>query len=48
MEVIVDELRKNDVDVDIQTLSQHINYVHAHHRQLYDEIPERKKFKPNE
>ena len=41
MEVIVDELRKNNVDVDIQTLSQHINYVLAHHGQLYDEMAER-------
>ena len=41
MEVIVDELRKNNVDVDIQTLSQHINYVLARHGQLYDEMAER-------
>ena len=41
MEVIVDELRKNDVDVDIQTLSQHINYVLARHGKLYDEMTER-------
>ena len=41
MEVIVDELRKNDVDVDVQILSQHINYVLTHHEKLYDEIAER-------
>ena len=37
----MDELRKNNVDVDIQTLSQHINYVLAYHGQLYDEMAER-------
>ena len=31
MEVIVDESQKNNVDVDIQTLSQRIKYVLAHH-----------------
>ena len=41
MEVIVNELRKNDVDVGGQILSQHINYVLTHHRQLYDEMAER-------
>ena len=41
MEVIVDELRKNDIDVDVQILSQHINYVLTHHGQLYDEMAER-------
>ena len=37
----MDELRRNNVDVDIQTLSQHINYVLAHHGHLYDEMAER-------
>ena len=41
MEVIVDELRKNDVDVDVQVLSSHMNYVLTHHGQLYDEMAER-------
>ena len=41
MEVIVDELRKNGVDVDVQILSSHINYVLTHHGQLYDEMAER-------
>ena len=37
----MDELRKNNVDVDIQTLSQRINYVLAHHDKLYGEMAER-------
>ena len=41
MEVIVDELRKNNVDVDIPILSQHINYVLARHGKLYGEMAER-------
>ena len=41
MEVIVDELRKNNVDVDVPILSQHINYVLARHGKLYDEMAER-------
>ena len=41
MEVIVDELQKNGVDVDVQILSVHINYVLTHHGQLYDEMAER-------
>ena len=41
MEVIVDELRKNGVDVDVQILSSHINYVLTHYGQLYDEMAER-------
>ena len=41
MEVIVNELRKNDVDVSVQILSQHINYVLTDHGKLYDEMAER-------
>ena len=41
MDVIANELRKNDIDVDVQILSQHIYYVLAHHGQLYDEMAER-------
>ena len=41
MEVILDELRKNNVDIDILILSQRINYVLARHGQLYDEMAER-------
>ena len=41
MGVIVDELRKNNnVGVDIPILSQHINYVLAHHEKLYGEMAE--------
>ena len=36
----MNELRKNDVDVYIQTLSQRINYVLAHHEKLYGEMAE--------
>ena len=41
MEVIVDELRKNGVDVDVQILSSHINYVLTRYGQLYGEMTER-------
>ena len=41
MEVILDELRKNNVDIDILILSQRINYVLARHGQLYNEMAER-------
>ena len=32
---------KNNVDVDIPILSQHINYMLARHGKLYDEMAER-------
>ena len=38
MEVIVDELQKNNVDVDVQILSQHIHYVLGVHEDLYNEM----------
>ena len=41
MEVIVDKLRKNNVDVNIPILSQHINYMLARHEKLYGEMAER-------
>ena len=41
MEVIVDELRKNNVDIDILVLSQRINYALDRHEKLYDEMAER-------
>ena len=41
MEVIADELRKNNVDIDILILSQRINYVLVRHGKLYDEMAER-------
>ena len=41
MEVIVDELRKNNVDMNMAILSQRINYVLVRHGKLYDEMAER-------
>ena len=41
MEVILDELRKNNVDIDILLLSQRINYVLDRHEKLYGEMAER-------
>ena len=41
MEVIMDELRKNNVDIDMAILSQRINYVLVRHGKLYDEMAER-------
>ena len=41
MEVIADELRKNNVDIDILILSRRINYVLVRHGKLYDEMAER-------
>ena len=41
MEDILDELRKNNVDIDILILSQRINYVLDHHEKLYSEMAER-------
>ena len=41
MEVILDELQKNNVDIDILILSQRINYVLDRHENLYGEMAER-------
>ena len=41
MEVIVDELQKNNVDIDMAILSQWINYVLDRHEKLYGEMFER-------
>ena len=41
MEIIADELRKNDVHVGAEVLTSHMNYVLTHHGQLYDEMAER-------
>ena len=41
MEVIVDELRKNDVYVDITILSQHIHYILDNYRDTYNEAANR-------
>ena len=38
MEVITDELRKNNVDIDKKTLSHHINYLLEHHKNVYDKL----------
>ena len=38
MEVIVDELRKNNVNIDITILSQHIHYVLGVHEDMYTEM----------
>ena len=36
MDVIVDELRKNDVNVDRTILSQHINHILDNYQDMYD------------
>ena len=41
MEVIVDEFRKNNVNIDITILSQHINYVLGIHEDMYKEMANR-------
>ena len=38
MEVIADELRKNNVDIDMAILSQQVNYVLDCHEKLYGEM----------
>ena len=37
----MDELRKNNVDIDILVLLQQINYVLGRHEKLYGEMAER-------
>ena len=37
MEVIQDELQKNGVPVDIETLSEHIEYILGNYRDFYNE-----------
>ena len=37
MEVIADELQKNGVPADIETLSEHIEYILGNYRDSYDE-----------
>ena len=37
MEVIADELKKNGVNVDIETLSEHIQYILGNYRDCYNE-----------
>ena len=38
MEVIADELRKNDVRIDITILSSHIHYILDIQQDMYDEV----------
>ena len=41
MEVIVDELKKNGVNVDVETLSEHIQYILGNYRDCFNESVER-------
>ena len=41
MEVIVDELKKNDVNIDVETLSEHIQYILGNYRDCFNESVER-------
>ena len=41
MEVIVDELRKNNVNIDVETLSEHIQYILNNYRDRFNESVER-------
>ena len=41
MQFIVDELQKNNVNIDITTLSQHINYLLGIHKDLYNQMANR-------
>ena len=37
MDVIADELQKNGVPIDIETLSEHIEHIFGHYRDSYNE-----------
>ena len=37
MEVIADELQKNGIHVDIETLSEHVEYLLGNYRDMYNE-----------
>ena len=41
MEVIVDELRKNNVNIDVETFSEHIQYILNNYRDCYNDSVER-------
>ena len=41
MEVIQDELQKNNVRVDIETLTEHIEYILNNHKDVYTQAVER-------
>ena len=37
MEVIADELKKNGLNIDIETISEHINYILNNYRDTYND-----------
>ena len=41
MEVIVDELKKNNVNIDVETLTEHIQYILNNYRDCYNSSIER-------
>ena len=41
MEVIADELKKNGVNVDVETLSEHVQYILGNYRDCFNESVER-------
>ena len=41
MEVIVDELKKNGIRIDIETLSEHIEYILGNYKDCYNEAVDR-------
>ena len=41
MEVIADELKKNGVNVDIETLSEHIQYILGNYRDCFNQSADR-------
>ena len=41
MDVIVDELKKNNVNVDVETLTEHIQYILNNYRDCYNDSVER-------
>ena len=41
MEVIADELQKNGVNVDVETLSEHVQYILGNYRDCFNESVER-------
>jgi hypothetical protein len=38
MEVILDELRENGIDIDMKTLSHHVNYLLRRHEAVYNQV----------
>ena len=41
MEVIADELQKNDIRIDIETLTEHIQYILGNYRDCFNQSVER-------